>query len=273
MRTRRDTRTPETVSSQRVTHRRRRCTDSIRCFVRCCSRPIPRRAHDARPRRHSMRRRQRVSRGSPRRGCRESPVDAMGIRFPNRVGLAAGLDKNARASGGPRDARLRIPRGRHRDAAPAARQSAAAHVPHRRSAGARQPARLQQRRRGGFVANVAALAATAACSASTSAGTSTRRTSAPPTTTSRACAPSTRMPHYVDDQRVVAQHGQGLRDLQAERRARRAARARSWRERDELAQRHGQSRAARGQDRARSRRRQRSRDIARTLCRAIGSTA
>ena len=44
-------------------------------------------------------------------------------RFRNRVGLAAGLDKNARAHRRPRDARLRLHRGRHRDAAPAAGQS------------------------------------------------------------------------------------------------------------------------------------------------------
>ena len=182
----------------------------------------------------------------------------MGIRFPNRVGLAAGLDKNAAHLDGPRHARLRLPRSRHGHAARAARQSEAAHVPPRRSArrsstGWASTTTASTR----FVANVDALAATAACSASTSARTSTRRTSAPPTTTSRACAPCHARASYVTIN-VSSPNTKGLRDLQAEaaltallarldgraRRARAAARP---------------PRAARGQDRARPRRRRRAR--------------
>ena len=62
-----------------------------------------------------------------------APVRAMGLEFPNPVGLAAGLDKDARARRRARRARLRLPRGGQRDAAAAAGQSAAAPVPHSRA--------------------------------------------------------------------------------------------------------------------------------------------
>lgn len=39
----------------------------------------------------------RVAGRLPRRPLRRSPVDLMGLHFPNRVGLAAGFDKNAEA--------------------------------------------------------------------------------------------------------------------------------------------------------------------------------
>src|SRR5262249_238707 len=42
----------------------------------------------------------RVAGHLPRRPLRRSPADLMGLRSPNRVGLAAGSDKNAEAVGG-----------------------------------------------------------------------------------------------------------------------------------------------------------------------------
>ena len=51
---------------------------------------------------------------------RELAVRAFGLNFPNPVGLAAGFDKNALGAGRAAAARLRLRRGRHRDAAPQA---------------------------------------------------------------------------------------------------------------------------------------------------------
>ena len=128
-----------------------------------------------------------------RRACPNRPVSVMGITFPNRVGLAAGLDKNGAHLRSARDVRLRLPRSRHRDAARAAGQSTPAHVPPAQGERDHQPARLQQRRRRSARRQRRSERAIAASSASTSAATSTRRTSARPTTTSHACAPCTRM--------------------------------------------------------------------------------
>ena len=56
-------------------------------------------------------------------------VNAFGLDFPNPIGMAAGFDKNAEVARRAAGARLRLRRGRHADAAPAKRQSAAAAVP------------------------------------------------------------------------------------------------------------------------------------------------
>ena len=72
-------------------------------------------------------------------------VNVLGLDFPNPIGLAAGLDKDAKVRG--RDARhgLRLRRDRDADAAAAGGQSAAAALPACRGPRAHQPARLQQR--------------------------------------------------------------------------------------------------------------------------------
>ena len=133
-----------------------------------------------------------VAQAFARRAPRDRRSTVMGITFPNRVGLAAGLDKNAAHLAGLAtfgfgfiEAGTVTPRA-------AARQSEAAHVP----AAARRSALINRLGfNNGGVDGVRrqrrAHRATAASSASTSARTSTRRTSAPPTTTSRACAPCT----------------------------------------------------------------------------------
>jgi hypothetical protein len=56
------------------------------------------------------------------------PVEVMGLDFPNRIGLAAGLDKNGEPSTGW-PAGLRLHRNRHDHPSAAARQSQATHVP------------------------------------------------------------------------------------------------------------------------------------------------
>ena len=135
-----------------------------------------------------------------------------------------------------RGARLRLPRDRHRHAAPAAGQSEAAPVPPRRARGDHQPHGLQQRRRRPPGATTSRARATAASSASTSARTSTRRSSARPTTTSPACDKVYPHASYVTVN-VSSPNTKNLRELQQARRARRAARARSRRRRDQLRQR------------------------------------
>ena len=56
--------------------------------------------------------------GGLRRHTRSpAPVEVFGLRFPNPVGLAAGLDKDGRPSG-LAGAGLRLRRGRHRHLAP-----------------------------------------------------------------------------------------------------------------------------------------------------------
>ena len=116
---------------------------------------------------------------------------SMGLRFPNRVGLAAGLDKNAA----------------HIDGLAALGFGISNAVPSRR---ARSPAirsrgcsgcRRRRRSSTGWASTTTGLERSsrtpvarviAACSDSTSARTSIRRSIAPPTTTSRACAAATR---------------------------------------------------------------------------------
>ena len=172
----------------------------------------------ARPRVRGPRRRgaARASRERSRRARSRRPVDRDGAcTFPNRVGLAAGLDKNAAHIDGLADARLRLHRMRHGHAARAARQPEAAHVPPAAGARAHQPPRLQQRRRRARSSPTSSARAIAASSASTSARTSTRRTSAPPTTTSRACAPCTRG-RTTSRSTSRSPNTKGLRDLQAE---------------------------------------------------------
>ncbi len=121
-----------------------------------------------------------------------SPVDVMGIRFPNRVGLAAGLDKNAKHLAGLAtlgfgflEAGTVTPRPQPGNPRPRMFRIVDAQAIVNRL-GFNNDGVTR------FVANVDAARATAASSASTSAGISTRRTSARPTTTSRACAPCTR---------------------------------------------------------------------------------
>ncbi len=53
----------------------------------------------------------------------EDPITLAGLQFPNRVGLAAGLDKNARCIDAFAGHGLRLCRGRHRHAEGAAGQS------------------------------------------------------------------------------------------------------------------------------------------------------
>ena len=109
--------------------------------------------------------------------------------------------------------RLRLHRDRHRHAAPAARQPAAAHVP---------PAARRRRSSTAWASTTTAsmrwsptcsARATAACSASTSARTSTRRSSAPPTITSSACARSMRYASYVTVN-ISSPNTKNLRQLQ-----------------------------------------------------------
>ena len=74
---------------------------------------------------------------------------AMGLTFPNPLGLAAGFDKNAVGHRRARRARVRVRRGRHGHRTAAARQPAAAAVPAAAGPGDREPDGLQQRRRRG----------------------------------------------------------------------------------------------------------------------------
>ena len=79
-----------------VDHERasQRCIASIRCFDRCCSPRIPSsRTRSRSP--DSMRRPGSASRACTRRACPPRRSTRWASRFPNRVGLAAGLDKNA----------------------------------------------------------------------------------------------------------------------------------------------------------------------------------
>jgi dihydroorotate dehydrogenase len=122
------------------------------------------------------------------------PARVMGLDFPNRIGLAAGLDKNGECieglaalgfghieigtvtprpqPGNPKPRLFRLPL----------------------SAGHHQPHGLQQPGVDALVANVHRFVPTGASSASTSARTSTRPSSAPPTTTWPACARCIRTP-------------------------------------------------------------------------------
>ena len=75
------------------------------------------------------------------------PTKALGLVFPNPVGLAAGLDKNGAHVDALLALGLRLRRSRHGDAAAAAGQSEAAHVPAAAAPRDHQPAGLQQRRR------------------------------------------------------------------------------------------------------------------------------
>ncbi len=68
---------------------------------------------------------------------------AFGRTLKNPIGLAAGFDKNAAAVNGLGAAGLRLRRGRHRHAPPAARQPQAAPVPPDRGQGGDQPHGLQ----------------------------------------------------------------------------------------------------------------------------------
>ena len=98
-----------------------------------------------------------------------------------------GPRQECRAHRRPGDARLRLHRMRHGDAAAAAGQSEAAPVPPARGRSADQPARIQQRRRRSLSRQRRALALR--CQARRHSrpqhrqATSTRRTSAPSTTT------------------------------------------------------------------------------------------
>ena len=74
-------------------------------------------------------------------GMVDDPIELAGLQFPNRVGLAAGLDKNARCIDGAGRHGLRLRRSRHRHAQAAARQPQAAHVPPAAGQRADQPPR------------------------------------------------------------------------------------------------------------------------------------
>ncbi len=143
------------------------------------------------------------------------PTRVFGITFPNPVGLAAGLDKNAEhldaldALGfGFIEVGTVTPRPQqgNRQAAP---------VPAAAARGDHQPHGLQQRRRRRAGAQRASSPATTACSASTSARTRTRRTRRRSTTT---CSASTRvyaLASYITVN-ISSPNTQGLRDLQEE---------------------------------------------------------
>ena len=73
--------------------------------------------------------RTRRSRRDRRSRACDDPVTLAGLVFPNRIGLAAGLDKNGRCIDGLRRDGLRLHRGRHRHAEGPAGQPEAAHVP------------------------------------------------------------------------------------------------------------------------------------------------
>ena len=108
----------------------------------------------------------------------DDPVTALGLRFPNRVGLAAGYDKDARALLGPRRARLRPPRDRHGDAAAAAGQPAAAALPAGRGPLGDQPPRASPARAPQWSPGACAGGRGEWSSASTSASSARRRSSA-----------------------------------------------------------------------------------------------
>jgi dihydroorotate dehydrogenase len=105
------------------------------------------------------------------------PVKALGLEFPNPVGLAAGLDKNGATSTRWR-AGLRLRRGRHHHAAAAAGQPEAAHVPAASHKAVINRLGFNNEGVDALVRNVERAAASAGCWASTSARTRTRRTSA-----------------------------------------------------------------------------------------------
>ena len=117
-----------------------------------------------------------------------------GARVPQPGRARRGTRQERRAHRRTRRARVRLHRVRHRHAAPAARQSEAAPLPAAGGRSARQPARLQQRRRRAVPRQCGPREVAAASWASTSARTSTRRMRAPRTTISPACAPSTAAP-------------------------------------------------------------------------------
>ncbi len=97
----------------------RRC--SIHCFDRCCSRSIPRPRTTLRSRR-LMPPWPAAPRSSPPPRVAASPVVAMGLEFPNRVGACRGPGQERRPYRRPGNARVRIHRMRHGDAAAAAGQ-------------------------------------------------------------------------------------------------------------------------------------------------------
>ena len=82
-----------------------------------------------------------------RRYAVAAPREVFGLRFPNPVGLAAGMDKNGRRAARLAGLGLRLRRGRHGDRAGPAGQRPAADVPAAGSRGGDQPDGLQQRRR------------------------------------------------------------------------------------------------------------------------------
>ncbi len=71
-------------------------------------------------------------------------LNVFGLDFPNPLGMAAGFDKDARVPSRAAATGLRLHRGRHADAAPAAGQRQAAPVSPARGSRRHQPLRLQQ---------------------------------------------------------------------------------------------------------------------------------
>ena len=133
-------------------------------------------------------------------------VEALGLRFPSPLGVAAGFDKDATLVRGARRARLRLRRGRHGH-----RRSAQPGNPRPRITPPADRALLNrhglpQPRRGGGRARGSPGAARARSSASTSASARSRRRRGASTTTARAvrgARPARRLPRA---QRQLAEH-------------------------------------------------------------------
>jgi dihydroorotate dehydrogenase len=122
-----------------------------------------------------------------------TPVTAMGIRFPNGVGLAAGLDKNAEHLRGLAslgfgflEAGTVTPRAQPGNPRPRMFRLPSAQAIVNRLGFNNEASSASSRMSGA--------PGTAVSSGSTSARTSTRPTGARPTITSRVCAPFTRSP-------------------------------------------------------------------------------
>ena len=90
----------------------------------------------------------RLASGLPGRRIAGTPVELMGLRFPNRVGLAAGFDKSAEAVDGLGRLGFGFIEIGHRDSESAGRPAPAATVSARERERADQSARVPERRCG-----------------------------------------------------------------------------------------------------------------------------